>query len=121
MRAPPGWARPIVRRTFSAGKKAPHVCLKPQNSALRCDGHFRIAGDRENPMAFIGYVAEDDIPHSDRVPDRDHIIRIHGVHSRTMKHHYELYRELMRGPGPLTLAQREMIAVVVSSRNGCHY
>lgn len=72
-------------------------------------------------MAFIGYVAENDIPQFDRVPDHDNIIQIHGVHSRTMRHHYELYKELMRGPGPLTRAQREMIAVVVSARNGCHY
>lgn len=72
-------------------------------------------------MAYIKYVAEDEIPEADRVPDRDNIIRIHGVHSRTLKHHYELYKELMRGPGPLTRAQREMIAVVVSARNGCRY
>ena len=57
----------------------------------------------------------------DRVPDRDNIVRIHGVHSRTMKHHYDLYRELMYGRGPLTRAQREMIAVVVSVANSCHY
>ena len=72
-------------------------------------------------MAFIRYVAEEEIPESDRVADRDNIIRIHGVHSRTMKHHYELYKELMRGRSPLTRAQREMIAVVVSVKNECHY
>ena len=72
-------------------------------------------------MAFIRYVPEEEIPESDRVADRDNIIRIHGVHSRTMKCHYELYKELMRGRSPLTRAQREMIAVVVSVANECHY
>ncbi len=48
-------------------------------------------------------------------------MRIHGVHPRIMRQHYEFYRELMRGPGPLSRVQREMIAVVVSAANHCHY
>ncbi len=69
-------------------------------------------------MAFIDYV---DVPESDRVPDTDNILRIHGVHSRTVRIHYELYRELMYGRGPLSRIQREMIALVVSAQNECHY
>ncbi len=72
-------------------------------------------------MAFIAYVPDNQIPESDRVPDRDNILRIHGVHPRTMRQHYDLYHELMRGPGPLSRIQREMIAVVVSAVNLCHY
>jgi alkylhydroperoxidase family enzyme len=72
-------------------------------------------------MAFIDYVAEERIPEQDRVPDRDHILAIHGVHPRTMRQHYDLYRELMYGPGPLTRIQREIIAVVVSAENDCRY
>jgi alkylhydroperoxidase family enzyme len=72
-------------------------------------------------MAFIRYVSPEDIPPADRVSDRDNILRIHGVHSRTMRLHYDLYAELMRGPGPLSRVQREMIAVAVSATNGCHY
>lgn len=72
-------------------------------------------------MAFIRYVDDDAIPAEDRLPDRDNIIRIHGVHARTMRHHYDLYLELMRGPGPLSRIQREMIAVVVSAVNHCRY
>lgn len=72
-------------------------------------------------MAFIRYVPEDEIPPEDRVPDQDNIVRIHGVHSRTMRQHYDLYLELMRGPGPLSRVQREMIAVVVSAANRCRY
>jgi len=67
-------------------------------------------------MAFISYVSEEDIPPADRVSDHDNILRIHGVHSRIMKQHYDLYLELMRARGPLSRAQREMIAVVVSLR-----
>ena len=72
-------------------------------------------------MAFIGYVEEHEIPAEDRVPDHDNILRIHGVHSRTMRQHYDLYRELMYGRSPLSRIQREMIAVVVSAANECHY
>ena len=72
-------------------------------------------------MAFIQYLAEDQIPESDRVSDRDHIIQIHGINSPVMQHHLQLYAHLMRGPGPISLLQREMVATVVSAINGCHY
>lgn len=72
-------------------------------------------------MAFIRYLPDDQVAAGDRVADRDNIIRIHSVHSRAMRQHYELYRELMYGRGPLSRVQREMIAVVVSSQNRCHY
>lgn len=72
-------------------------------------------------MAFIAYVDDGSIPPEDRVLDTDNILRIHGVHPRTMRQHYELYVELMRGPGPLSRVEREMIAVVVSAVNGCGY
>ena len=72
-------------------------------------------------MAFIDYLPDAAIPAEDRVSDQDNIIRIHGVHSRIMKLHYDLYRELMYGRGLLTRAQREMIAVVVSAANKWRY
>lgn len=72
-------------------------------------------------MAFVRYVSRDDIPADDQVPDDDNILRVHGVHSATLRQHYELYAELMRGPGPLTRVQREMVAVVVSAENACRY
>jgi alkylhydroperoxidase family enzyme len=72
-------------------------------------------------MAHIPYWSEDAIPEADRVPDSDHILRIHGVHPATMRLHYDLYVELMRGPGPLSRTQRESIAVAVSAANHCHY
>ena len=72
-------------------------------------------------MAYIAYVPEGGIPPEDRVSDSDHIIRIHGVHPRVMRHHLELYRELMHHAGPLSRVQREIVAVVISAINGCHY
>jgi len=76
---------------------------------------------KEQNMAFIDYTTEEMIPTADRVPDQDNIIRIHGIHSQTMRQHYELYKELMYGKGPLSRIQREMIAVVVSAENRCRY
>lgn len=72
-------------------------------------------------MAYIRLVADDRIQREDHIADRDEILRVHGVHSRIMRLHYELYRELMRGPGPLRHSRREMIAVFVSALNGCVY
>ncbi len=72
-------------------------------------------------MAYIQYLTTDEIPEADRVTDDDHIVQIHGVHSKLIRLHNKLYRELMYSPGPLTRIQREMIAVRVSSENKCHY
>lgn len=72
-------------------------------------------------MAYIPYVADSEIPERDRVPDTDNIIQIHGVHPRVMRHHYDLYLEIMRRRSPLTRRQREMVAVAVSAANKCHY
>ena len=33
----------------------------------------------------------------------------------------QLYREIMFGPSPLSRAERELLAVVVSRANDCHY
>ena len=46
-------------------------------------------------MAYIDYLDEEEIVVGDRVADRDNIIQIHGVHSRTMRRHFDLYKELM--------------------------
>lgn len=72
-------------------------------------------------MAFIDYRSPDELPAEDYIDDNDHILQVHSVHPRVMRQHLELYRELMHRSSPLTRRQREMIAVVVSSLNGCHY
>lgn len=81
-------------------------------------------------MAYIRYVEESEASvELNRLYDRyrdpggavDNILRVHGHNPPSMAAHFDLYKTLMRGPSALSRAQREMIAVVVSSINGCHY
>ena len=72
-------------------------------------------------MAYIEYLHPDQIKDRDRVDDDDHIIRIHGVNPRMMKHHNDLYVTLMRRASPISRKLREMVAVVISSINQCRY
>ena len=51
----------------------------------------------------------------------DNILRVHGLHPKLLEDHFELYITAMKGSSPLSRAQREMIAVVVSALNECHY
>ncbi len=49
------------------------------------------------------------------------ILKIHSLAPKTLSAHLDLYLAVLHAPGELSRAQREMIAVVVSSVNGCHY
>ena len=51
----------------------------------------------------------------------DTILRIHSLHPEGLRTHYELYREVMTGTKTLRKVEREMIALVVSVINDCHY
>jgi len=51
----------------------------------------------------------------------DHILMIHSLNPKSLKTHYDLYAHLMRGRSDLSRTQREMIAVVASVANRCHY
>jgi alkylhydroperoxidase family enzyme len=51
----------------------------------------------------------------------DHILKIHGLNPPSLLGHYDFYKTVMRGRSPLSRIQREMIAVVTSSANRCHY
>ena len=51
----------------------------------------------------------------------DNILKIHSLNPRSLEGHYNLYKAVMYGRSPLSRAQREMIAVVVSAANSCHY
>jgi uncharacterized peroxidase-related enzyme len=51
----------------------------------------------------------------------DNILKVHSLNPASLRAHVELYKTLMRGPSGLSRAQREMIAVVVSVTNHCHY
>lgn len=72
-------------------------------------------------MAFIRYRAESELSPGERVPDPDNIIQIHGLHPAVMRGHYQLYRDVMHGPGPLSRREREVLAVRVSAINRCRY
>lgn len=47
--------------------------------------------------------------------------RIHSLNPKAMLDHMELYMTLMYGKSPLKRLQRELIGVVVSIANECHY
>ena len=78
-----------------------------------------------------------DAPHEDewedelaRLKDRvidpkwnrvDWIMRIHGLDAGSLEAHHILYRQAMKSTRTLRKVEREMIAVVVSGINECHY
>ncbi|HLU48156.1 MAG TPA: carboxymuconolactone decarboxylase family protein [Planctomycetota bacterium] len=49
------------------------------------------------------------------------ILRISSLHPKALSLWIDLYLEVMHGPSPLTRRERELVAVVVSATNGCHY
>jgi alkylhydroperoxidase family enzyme len=57
-------------------------------------------------------------PDHDRV---DNILQIHSLNPRAMAAHSALYRSAMAGTRTLRKVERELIALVVSDINRCHY
>ena len=51
----------------------------------------------------------------------DNILKIHSLHPESLETHLALYEDLMYARGPLSRTDREMVAVVVSVANECHY
>jgi alkylhydroperoxidase family enzyme len=51
----------------------------------------------------------------------DNILQIHSLHPEGMRVHWELYREVMASTKTLPKVDREMVALVVSLLNDCHY
>jgi len=51
----------------------------------------------------------------------DNIMAIHSLDAGSLKAHLALYMQAMRGTPSLPKAEREMIALVVSQANACHY
>ncbi len=49
------------------------------------------------------------------------ILTVQSLNPAALGAHYDLYRTIMFGPSELSRAQREMIAIVVSASNRCHY
>lgn len=51
----------------------------------------------------------------------DWIMRIHALDAGSMNAHNVMYQQVMKGTATLRKVEREMIALVVSKVNGCHY
>ena len=57
-------------------------------------------------------------PQADKV---DHIMAIHSLNPRGLAAHNALYTSAMQGTRSLRKVERELIALVVSLENHCHY
>jgi len=51
----------------------------------------------------------------------DNVMRIHSLNPESMRTHFEMYVAAMHKDSPLSRAEREIVAVVVSRLNGCEY
>jgi len=49
------------------------------------------------------------------------ILRLQSINTAVLEASTQLYLSIMHGDSPLTRAQREMLAVIVSRSNNCHY
>ncbi len=58
----------------------------------------------------------------DRAHDRvDNVIQVHSLDSRGLAAHQAVYASAMAGTATLRKVERELIAIVVSQINDCHY
>ena len=57
-------------------------------------------------------------PESGRV---DNVLKIHSLHPEGLRAHWDLYIAAMKGTKTLRKVDRELIALVVSGINRCHY
>jgi hypothetical protein len=51
----------------------------------------------------------------------DNILKIHSLNPPSLRAHYDLYKLVMYGRSELSRKEREMVALVASSANRCHY
>jgi len=81
-------------------------------------------------MAFIDYIEYNDASQElqklyKKYGGKEHkpvnIVRVSGQHPPTMESSMDFYKATMYDRSPLSRAQREMIATVVSAINECHY
>ncbi|UTR12593.1 carboxymuconolactone decarboxylase family protein [Evansella sp. LMS18] len=49
------------------------------------------------------------------------ILKVHSLNPKSLEAHIGYYKAIMFGKSPLPRALREMIAIVVSAENKCHY
>ena len=81
-------------------------------------------------MAWIKTIKESDA--KDELKDKynelieswggvDNILKIHSLNPESLDMHVKMYKTVMYGKSPIKRRDREMIAVVVSTINHCHY
>ena len=74
--------------------------------------------DEDDARGQLGRIYEGMVKRAGRVYN---IFKIQSNNPAALKSCIELHAAVMRGESPLSRAQREMIAVVVSRANECHY
>ena len=81
-------------------------------------------------MAWIKVIQEDEAEgrlktlyekYAEPSGEVDNILKIHSLNVKSLQAHFDLYAHLMHGRSALSRSQREMIAVVASAANRCHY
>ncbi len=81
-------------------------------------------------MAYVDQVSESDATGmlrriydtaSQRSGGVANIIKVMSLHPASVQTSMQFYVSLMKTPGPLDPARREMLAAVVSNINGCYY
>lgn len=73
------------------------------------------------PAEATGELAEQYSRMRDADGNVANILTVHSLNPAALQAHFDLYKTIMFGPSELSRAQREMIAVVVSTANNCHY
>jgi uncharacterized peroxidase-related enzyme len=68
-----------------------------------------------------GEVAEHYAAAQERAGKVFNIVKAMSLRGGVLSASIGLYREIMFGPSPLTRAERELLAVVVSAANDCYY
>ena len=69
-------------------------------------------GDLEKLYAHVADAAHDRV---------DNILQIHSLDPKSMEAHQAVYSSSMAGTRTLRKVERELIALIVSDINGCHY
>jgi uncharacterized peroxidase-related enzyme len=86
--------------------------------------------NKSNTMAIIKVIQEEEATgllkdiYTDLIAKRGKLAEVHKILSlnpKTIISHMELYMDIMYGQSPLSRAQRELMAVVVSIANNCLY
>ncbi len=74
--------------------------------------------DEDAAEGALARVYEGARKHGGRVPN---IMKVQSTNAASLQSCMGLHGTIMHGESPLTRAQREMMAVVVSRANNCHY